>query len=124
MIKGGEQLNRLSVKGANKDSSPFRESELYLREKLGPELPLRALILGSGFQRVLESFQVEAELNVAEIVGFPRLQVQGHSGRLLVARIEGLRVLVLSGWRAGRKERCVPRIGALGCRCASASGGR
>ena len=29
-----------------------------------------------------------------------------------------------SGRRAGRKERCAPRIGALGCRCASASGGR
>jgi purine-nucleoside phosphorylase len=97
MIKGGEQLNRLSRKGTRGALSPWREAALYLQDKLGAELPGLALILGSGFQRVLDSFRIEGDLDVTSIVGFPEPRVKGHSGRLVVANIEGVRVLVLSG---------------------------
>src|SRR5688572_7547789 len=97
MIKGGEQLNRWAKVSAKGRHSSLRQSAFFLEKKLGPALPQLALVLGSGFQRVLDGFRIEAELDVAEIAGFPVLRVQGHSGRLLVANIEGLRILVLLG---------------------------
>lgn len=56
------------------------------------------LILGSGLGRALEGgFTLETALPYAEIPGFPRSTVSGHEGRLLVGRLSGRPLLVLSG---------------------------
>ena len=97
MIKGGEQLIRLAKKPSDRVSLSMRDAVLYLRKRLGAELPSTALVLGSGFQQVLAGLAIAAELEMAEIAGFPQPKVKGHSGRIVVAEVEGKRLLVLSG---------------------------
>jgi len=94
MIKGGEQLNRLSERG-NEVRPAWQKAAEQLRNKL--ELPKIALILGSGFQKMLESFQVEAEIELGSITAYPAIRVKGHSGRLVIVEVEGLRIAVILG---------------------------
>jgi purine-nucleoside phosphorylase len=68
-----------------------------VRNAFGNGLPHLALVLGSGFQPVLQSFQVHQELEFARLPGFPKLCVKGHAGRLLLAELAGIRMLVCSG---------------------------
>jgi len=96
MIKGGEQLNRLSERG-NEPRPAWKKAAEQLRERIGRELPKTALILGSGFQKMLEGFEIEAEVELKSIAGYPAIRVKGHSARLLVVRVESLRLTVLSG---------------------------
>jgi purine-nucleoside phosphorylase len=63
----------------------------------GGEWPGLALVLGSGFEGVLESFRVLAAIDFADLPGFPRPTVEGHAGRLLLAQVENLPVLICSG---------------------------
>lgn len=97
MIKGGEQLNRLSKKGAIGPRNPLQQAATMIERTLGDKLPQIALVLGSGFQAVLDTFHIETQMNVAEIPGFPTPRVKGHPGQLLVANIERSRMLVLVG---------------------------
>jgi purine-nucleoside phosphorylase len=68
-----------------------------IRQVFGKSLPRRALVLGSGFQAVLDAFQVEAQIDYSELPGFPELHVKGHAGRLLLVAIGGALFLVCSG---------------------------
>ena len=96
MIKGGQRLQQLSRRPAANDS-PLKKAADETRNRLGVKLPTTALILGSGFQKVLQGTRIRAEFNIEEIAGFPAMRVKGHTGRILVAEIESLAVLVLSG---------------------------
>jgi purine-nucleoside phosphorylase len=73
------------------------ESAERLSTALGGKLPRLALVLGSGFRDVLTSFQIESEVAFADIPGFPSPRVNGHSGRVLKAHLEGLEMLILCG---------------------------
>lgn len=97
MIKGGQQLTHLSDLDRNQEDSRLRSAAATLRKHLGPELPELALILGSGFQKLLQGLQIHAEVNITEIPAFPQMRVKGHSGKVLVVEIEGLKVLVIAG---------------------------
>jgi purine-nucleoside phosphorylase len=59
--------------------------------------PTLALVLGSGFHHVLRELQVDAEIAYSRLPGFPPTGVSGHAGRLLMGRLGGTPVLVLSG---------------------------
>jgi purine-nucleoside phosphorylase len=59
--------------------------------------PTLALVLGSGFHRVLREFEVDAEIPYAKLPGFPRPAVAGHDGKLAIGKLGGTPVLVLSG---------------------------
>jgi purine-nucleoside phosphorylase len=59
--------------------------------------PTLALVLGSGFHHVLRELQVDAEIAYSRLPGFPPTGVSGHAGRLLIGRLGGTPVLVLSG---------------------------
>ncbi len=54
-------------------------------------------MLGSGFHHVLSELQIEARLAYAKIPGFPPTGVAGHSGELLIGKLGGTPVIVLSG---------------------------
>ena len=97
MIKGGEQLVRLTEKKQRMAPSALEQSADQLRKVLGSNLPHTALVLGSGFQNVTESFRVESAVDLSLLPSYPELKVKGHSAQMLVAEINGLRVLVLSG---------------------------
>lgn len=59
--------------------------------------PRLAFVLGSGFQSALERVEVVKELAYGSLPGFPHPTVQGHSGRLILGRLGGTPVAVLSG---------------------------
>ncbi len=65
--------------------------------KLSRLRPALGIVLGSGFQQVLAEFEVEAEIAYRRLPGFPAVGVTGHSGTLLIGRLVGTPVLVLSG---------------------------
>ena len=65
--------------------------------RLSPLRPTLGIVLGSGFHHVVERMSVEAEVAYEQLPGFPPVGVSGHAGRLLLGRLGGTPVLVLSG---------------------------
>jgi purine-nucleoside phosphorylase len=59
--------------------------------------PTLALVLGSGFHHVLRELRVDAEIAYQRLPGFPPTGVSGHAGQLLIGRLGGTPVMVLSG---------------------------
>jgi purine-nucleoside phosphorylase len=66
-------------------------------KKLSPLRPTLALVLGSGFNHVLRELVVAARVPYAKLPGFPKPSVAGHEGELLVGKLGGTPVMVLSG---------------------------
>ena len=66
-------------------------------KKLSRLRPTLALVLGSGFNHVLGELDVGAAIPYAQLPGFPKPGVAGHDGKLLLGRLGGTPVLVLSG---------------------------
>lgn len=66
-------------------------------KKLSRLRPTLALVLGSGFNHVLRELETDAEIPYAKLPGFPKPSVAGHDGKLVIGRLGGTPVLVLSG---------------------------
>jgi len=66
-------------------------------KKLSRLRPTLALVLGSGFHHVLSELRVEAKVSYADLPGFPPVGVSGHAGQLLIGRLGGTPVMILSG---------------------------
>lgn len=69
---------------------------LRLRRQISLQ-PTCAIVLGTGFGGVANALSVEREWAYADLPGFPRGQVSGHDGRLLLGTLAGVPLLVLSG---------------------------
>jgi purine-nucleoside phosphorylase len=54
-------------------------------------------VLGSGFNHVLRDLDVDARLAYSKIPGFSKTSVAGHGGELLIGKLGGTPVIVLSG---------------------------
>ena len=59
--------------------------------------PTLALVLGSGFQPVLDAIKIVRETPYDDLPGFPPVGVSGHAGTLVLGLLGGTPVLVLSG---------------------------
>jgi len=66
-------------------------------QKLARMRPTLGIVLGSGFNHVLESFDIEAEISYSKLSGFPKPTVAGHDGKLVIGNLGSTPVLVLSG---------------------------
>ena len=66
-------------------------------KKLTRLRPTLAIVLGSGFHHALSELQSEAEISFAQVPGFPPVGVSGHAGQLLIGRLGGTPVMMLSG---------------------------
>ena len=66
-------------------------------QKLSRLRPTLAIVLGSGFHHVLAELKVDAEVSYERLPGFPKPSVSGHAGQLLIGRLGGTPVMVLSG---------------------------
>src|SRR5688572_3223524 len=66
-------------------------------KKLSRLRPTLALVLGSGFKHVIQELSVDARIAYAKLPGFPKPSVAGHDGELLIGKLGGTPVLVLSG---------------------------
>src|SRR5437016_10443265 len=78
-----------------KPSNP--ETAAAKLRKLSSLRPRLAIVLGSGFHHVLSVLKVDAEISYSRLPGFPPVGVSGHAGQLLIGRLGGTPVLVLSG---------------------------
>jgi purine-nucleoside phosphorylase len=79
----------------SKAGTPANAAALLAR--LSPLRPRLGIILGSGFHHVLTELEVAARLPYQRIPGFPPVGVTGHAGEVVVGRLGGTPVLVLSG---------------------------
>lgn len=59
--------------------------------------PTLAIVLGSGFEPAVAELEVEGRIAYREVPGFASTGVSGHAGELLVGRLGGAPVMVLSG---------------------------
>jgi purine-nucleoside phosphorylase len=66
-------------------------------KKLSRLRPTLALVLGSGFKHVIQELVLDNRLAYAKLPGFPKPTVAGHDGELLIGKLGGTPVLVLSG---------------------------
>ena len=68
-----------------------------VRERLTPDVPAVAIILGSGLGNAVERLSNGRSLRYEEIPGFSGTAVEGHAGHLHVGTLGGREVLVLAG---------------------------
>lgn len=73
-----------------------KEAAEFLRESLG-QLPPVAIVLGSGWDYLLEGCPVAAEVDFDSVSGFRTPGVAGHNGRVLVADTGAGPLLVQDG---------------------------
>jgi purine-nucleoside phosphorylase len=59
--------------------------------------PTLAIVLGSGFHHAVSGLDVERKIPYARLPGFPSVGVSGHAGELLLGRLGGTAVAMLSG---------------------------
>ena len=59
--------------------------------------PALGLVLGSGFAGAVEQMELEARIPYSKLPGFPPVGVPGHRGEVLLGKLGGTPVLVLSG---------------------------
>lgn len=69
-------------------------ARLARRTRLRPAL---AVVLGSGFQPVLERVEVADRVSYAQLPGVPKPGVHGHAGEMILGHLQGVPVLFLSG---------------------------
>lgn len=78
------------------DGDPVAAATEYLRDRLEAR-PSVALILGSGLGALAEAVEDPVAVPYAEIPGFAATTVEGHAGRLVAGRLEGVELVVFQG---------------------------
>ena len=66
-------------------------------QRLSKLRPTLAIILGSGFNHLLNLLAVDAAIPYAKLPGFPKPGVAGHDGKLAIGKLGGTPAIVLSG---------------------------
>jgi purine-nucleoside phosphorylase len=74
----------------------FEQAAQFVQDRIHHQ-PRIGLILGSGLNPLAESVEDADRIPFEEIPNFPRPTVEGHSGRLVVGRLEGKQILVMQG---------------------------
>lgn len=94
-----------------------------IQRRLTGENPRIAIILGSGLGSVADQVQEPVVIAYSDIDGFPQSTVAGHSGRLVVGTLEGVRVACMQGRHhayeghpASHIATPIRTLQALGCR--------
>lgn len=59
--------------------------------------PTLGFVLGSGFHHVLRELELVARLPYSRLPGFPKPSVAGHAGELLLGKLGGTPLVILSG---------------------------
>ena len=76
--------------------SHFEDAAATIRERTKLELKI-GLILGSGLNPLADAVEDSVAIPYGEIPHFPVSTVEGHSGRLIIGRLEGQPVVVMQG---------------------------
>jgi purine-nucleoside phosphorylase len=98
-------------------SEPVDLSVARLRARAGARRPQTAVILGSGWQTFAGRLAEPLAIGYGELPAFPGIGVDGHAGNLLLGRIGGCEVAVLSGrghaYESGRADAMKGAIASL-----------
>lgn len=70
-----------------------------VREKLQAYQPGKGVILGSGWSDAVERLDIQEEIPYEDILGLGKTGVQGHAGRLLIAKVKNDLVAIFQGRR-------------------------
>jgi purine-nucleoside phosphorylase len=127
-------MNELNRRMQNTDSDTDRAADWITGHLLSGESPRLLVVLGSGWGGVVdELMEIVAAAAYADIPGFAVSTVEGHSGRLLLARLDGVPVWVMQGRfhyyeGYGMREVTFPirvftRLGVRGLLLTNAAGG-
>jgi purine-nucleoside phosphorylase len=68
----------------------------FIRERYKEHLQV-GLILGSGLGAFADEIEESVEIPYEEIPGFARSTVEGHAGRLVLGKVEGVNVVAMQG---------------------------
>jgi purine-nucleoside phosphorylase len=68
-----------------------------IRQRIGAEAPLVAVILGSGLGGLASRIEHAVTVPFAEVPGFPSATVVGHAGKLIAGSLAGRPVVALAG---------------------------
>ena len=80
------------------DSRPIDERAAdIVRRQVKGDAPRIGLILGSGLGGFADGIKEAVAVDYADLPGFPRPSVEGHSGRLVLGKVEGLPIACLQG---------------------------
>jgi purine-nucleoside phosphorylase len=74
----------------------LKEAVAYLKEQISGESRI-GVVLGSGLGAFTHEINVELEISYSEIPHFPVSTVEGHSGKLIVGKLDGNQILVMAG---------------------------
>jgi purine-nucleoside phosphorylase len=99
------------------------DAAAFLKGKLDALAPRIGIVLGSGLGAVAEAVQQPVAIPYTEIPHFPPSTIEGHAGRLIAGRLNGVPVVVMQG-RVHFYEGYTPQqvtfpmrvLGALGLR--------
>jgi purine-nucleoside phosphorylase len=75
----------------------FKESLSFIQKAFGEKTPDYTLVLGSGLNDVIDTFEIKHTLSYSDIPNFPKSHLQGHSGKLHLGMLHGKSVLIFSG---------------------------
>ncbi len=75
----------------------FKDSLAYIQKEFGTKTPDCTLVLGSGLNQVIETFNIEKTISFNDIPHFPKSTLQGHSGKLHLGKLHNKTVLIFSG---------------------------
>lgn len=75
----------------------LKESASFIKEKIGGETPLLAIVLGSGLGDLADELKDKIVINYSEIPYFPISTVPGHKGRLVYGVLEGKKIICMQG---------------------------
>jgi purine-nucleoside phosphorylase len=74
----------------------YREAAAYIRERTG-HTPTIGLVLGSGLGPLAEQLEQADNFPYEQLPHFAQTTVHGHTGRLLVGKLEGQTILAMQG---------------------------
>ncbi|WP_246073581.1 purine-nucleoside phosphorylase [Dinghuibacter silviterrae] len=74
----------------------LEEAASYIRRQV-PEVPEIGIILGSGLGNLTRELEGVTSISYKDIPHFPVSTVEGHEGKLILGRLKGKNVAVLSG---------------------------
>lgn len=74
----------------------LRETTNFLKDK-GYDQPEVGIILGTGLGKLVDEIQIEHQIAYSNIPNFPLATVEFHSGKLIFGRLEGKKVIAMSG---------------------------
>jgi len=77
-------------------ASPLKRSAAAIQRK-SRQQPRLGIILGSGFQGVLDAIQPTAEIPYSKLPDFPKPSVPGHTGKVVCGTLGAIHVVALAG---------------------------